>query len=151
MNRIVARDGVFGNEYPIASLQAFHRGHANAGVQVHPSQDYRIASQAFQSGIQLAIGECVESRFVDHCLAAPWFERRGRSMSTCSGHALPTIFLAPVRQTPIILAMHGGPNVYHWNLRPAAFSQKRGSVRGQGVRGRLKIGRGQVVVLKINQ
>jgi hypothetical protein len=56
-----------------------------------------------------------------------------------------------VRQTPIILAMHGGPNVYHWNLRPAAFSQKRGSVRGQGVRGRLKIGRGQVVVLKINQ
>ena len=151
MNRIVARNGVFGNEYPIASLQAFHRGHANAGMQVHPSQDYRIASQAFQSGIQLTISECVESGFVDHRIVAPWLQRLGRVVSTCSGHALPTIFLAPVWQTPIILAMYGSPNVYHWNLRPAAFSQKRGSVRDQGARGRLKIGRGQIVVLKINQ
>jgi hypothetical protein len=151
VDRIVARDGVLGNAYLIASLQAFHRGHANAGVQVHPSQDYRIASQAFQSGIQLAIGECVESRFVDHRLVAPWLQRLGRGVPTCSGHALPAILPAPVRQTPIIVAVYGGPDVYHWNLRPAALSQKQGSVRDQGVRGRLKIGRGQIVVLKINQ
>jgi hypothetical protein len=72
-------------------------------------------------------------------------------MPTGSGHALPAIFTAPVRQTPIVFAVYGGPNVYHWNFLAAAVSQERGGSLDQRIGGRLKIGSGQKVGLKINQ
>ena len=72
-------------------------------------------------------------------------------MSACSSHASPAIFCAPVRQAPVIFTLNGGPNVYNGNPFQTALSQQCGSLSDQGIGGGLKIGRGQIVVLKINQ
>src|SRR5258707_15013424 len=124
MNRVVAGYCVLGDADGVTSLQTLHRGCANAGMQVHSSQDHGIAVQQPQSSIQFGIRESVETRFVDYGLAALRFQRRGRLMSTCPGHALPAICEAPVRQTPIVVAVNSGPNVYDRDPQPATASQQ---------------------------
>ena len=65
MNRIVAGDGIFGNENMKTAFQAFQCRGADTGVQMHSGENDRVVIYFFERGIQFATGKSVEADFMD--------------------------------------------------------------------------------------
>ena len=65
MNRVVAADGVFGNENLKAAFKTFSGGGADAGVKMNARENHRVAIHPPERGIKRCAGKRVEAGFVD--------------------------------------------------------------------------------------
>src|SRR5713226_8417510 len=151
MNRVVTGNGILGNADSIASLETLDRNRADTSVQVQSGQNHAVALRAPQRRFERSICEGIKAGLVRDRLAIAcpeWFRRLVPGRAT---HALPALGLTPVGQTPIVIAVNGGPYVNDRHAALAAAIKQRRRSRNQSSRCWLESLRRQIVVLQVNQ
>ena len=64
MNRVVAADGVFGDENWKAAFQTFRRRGADAGVKLNARENYHVAIHPPERGVKRCAGKRVKAGFM---------------------------------------------------------------------------------------
>ena len=97
VDRVIAANGVFGDENFKAAFKAFGGGSADAGMKVNPRENHRVAIEPPERGIKRWAGKRVEAGFVNDDFARSRLQPGGGFVSACAGDAWPAIFCLPMR------------------------------------------------------